>query len=92
SPKTRTLAAPVWENDRTTWAAILLNPEFLQLEGIIAARRLYRRPGKPGDAGKASDRVILTLRPNTERPSKVNLRFTRHDVAEYIEAPPRCFN
>ncbi|KAG0422671.1 hypothetical protein HPB47_001530 [Ixodes persulcatus] len=76
---------PLWHTDTEL-------AEFLQPEGVIAAHHLYRRRGKPGDAAKASDRVILTFRPHTERPSKVNLGFTRHDVAEYIEAPPRCFN
>ena len=66
--------------------------EFLQPEGVIAARRHYRRRGKPGQAAKPTDRVVLTFRSNTERPSKVNLGFTRHEVEEYIEAPPRCFN
>lgn len=76
---------PAWYTD-----AELAN--FLQPTGVVAARRLYRRRGKPGDAATASDRVVLTFRPNTERPLKVNLGFTQHEVTEYIEAPPRCFN
>ncbi|KAG0425458.1 hypothetical protein HPB47_027371 [Ixodes persulcatus] len=65
--------------------------EFLQPEGVIAARRRYRRRGKPGGAAKASLRVILTFRSNTERPSKVNLGFTRHDDCKG-EAPVKCAN
>lgn len=76
---------PLWYTDAQL-------AEFLQPEGVVAARRHYRRRGKPGDAATPSDRVVLTFRPNTERPSKVNLGFTRHEVAEYIEAPPRCYN
>ena len=60
--------------------------ECLQPEGVIAARRPYRRRGKPCQAAKPTDRVVLTFRSNTERPSKVNLGFTRHEVEEYIEA------
>ncbi|KAM7312104.1 uncharacterized protein ISCGN_009009 [Ixodes scapularis] len=76
---------PLWYTDAQL-------AEFLQSEGVVAARRHYRRRGKPGDAATPSDRVVLTFRSNTERPSKVNLGFTRHEVAEYIEAPPRCYN
>lgn len=78
-------AVPTWYTDAEL-------RDYLQPEGVIAARRLYRRRGKPGDAASPSDRVVLTFRPNTERPTKVNLGFTRHEVVEYIEAPPRCFN
>ncbi|KAG0410847.1 hypothetical protein HPB47_012029, partial [Ixodes persulcatus] len=71
---------------------------YLQNYGLIKAvptwytdgeLREYLQPeGKPGDAASPSDRVVLTFRPNTERPTKVNLGFTRHEVVEYIEAPP----
>lgn len=76
---------PLWYTDAQL-------AEFLQPEGVVAARRPYRRRQKPGDAVTPSDRVVLTFRPNTERPLKVNLGFTRHEVAEYIKAPPRCYN
>lgn len=66
--------------------------EFLGPIGVIAARRLYQRYGKPGEAAKPTDRVVITFRPNTERPTKVSLGFTRHEVIDYVEAPPRCFN
>ncbi|KAM7309944.1 hypothetical protein ISCGN_006916 [Ixodes scapularis] len=77
-------AVPTWYTDAEL-------RDYLQPEGVIAARRLYRRRGKPGDAASPSDRVVLTFRPNTERPTKVNLGFTRHEVVEYIEAPPRLY-
>ncbi|KAG0420370.1 hypothetical protein HPB47_003542 [Ixodes persulcatus] len=57
---------PLWYTDAQL-------AEFLQPEGVVAARRHYRRQGKPGDAATLSDRVVLTFRPNRERPSKVNL-------------------
>ncbi|KAG0423122.1 hypothetical protein HPB47_001088 [Ixodes persulcatus] len=44
--------------------------EFLGPIGVIAARRLYQRYGKPGEAAKPTDRVVITFRPNTERPTK----------------------
>ncbi|KAG0420304.1 hypothetical protein HPB47_003570 [Ixodes persulcatus] len=53
-----------------TWYTNAELREYLEPEGVIAARRLYRRRGKPGDAASPSDRVVLTFRPNTERPTK----------------------
>ncbi|KAG0437813.1 hypothetical protein HPB47_017279 [Ixodes persulcatus] len=44
--------------------------KFLGPIGVIAARRLYQRYGKPGEAAKPTDRVVITFRPNTERPTK----------------------
>lgn len=76
---------PLWHTDPEL-------AEFLQPEGNIAARRLYRRRGKLGDAAKASAPMILTFRPNTEPPSNVNLRFIRHELTKHIEARPSCFN
>ncbi|KAG0425576.1 hypothetical protein HPB47_027269 [Ixodes persulcatus] len=66
--------------------------EFLGPTGVIAARRLYQRRENATDVAQPTDRVVLTFRPNTERPDKINLGFTLHEVTEYIEAPPRCFN
>ncbi|XP_029831964.2 uncharacterized protein LOC115316666 [Ixodes scapularis] len=66
--------------------------EFLGPAGVIAARRLYQRRENATDVAQPTDRVVLTFRPNTERPDKINLGFTRHEVTEYIAAPPRCFN
>lgn len=66
--------------------------EFLEPVGVIAARRLYQRNGKPDETVRPTDKVVITFRPNTERPAKVNLGFTRHEVTDYVEAPPRCFN
>ncbi|KAG0425044.1 hypothetical protein HPB47_027764, partial [Ixodes persulcatus] len=40
--------------------------EFVE-PAVIAARRLYQRRAKVGEAAKPTDRV-LTFRPNTERP------------------------
>ncbi|KAG0424143.1 hypothetical protein HPB47_000129 [Ixodes persulcatus] len=47
--------------------------EFLEPAGVIAARRLYQRRAKVGEAAKPTDRVVLTFRPNTERPVRVSL-------------------
>ncbi|KAG0412239.1 hypothetical protein HPB47_010599 [Ixodes persulcatus] len=76
---------PLWHTDAEITS-------FLQQDGVIAARRLYRRQGKSGEAAQPTDRVLLTFRPNTDRPSRVNLGFTKHDVTEFIEAPTRCYN
>lgn len=54
--------------------------EFLEPVGVIAARRLYQRNGKPDETVRPTDKVVITFRPNTERPAKVNLGFTRHEV------------
>ncbi|KAH7971443.1 hypothetical protein HPB49_024169 [Dermacentor silvarum] len=35
--------------------------------------------------------VVLTFAPNTDRPEKINLGFTRHETTDYVETPPRCF-
>lgn len=66
--------------------------EFLEPAGVIAARRLYQRRAKVGEVAKPTDRVVLTFRPNTERPVRVSLGFTMHEVCDYVEAPSRCFN
>ncbi|KAG0442509.1 hypothetical protein HPB47_015678 [Ixodes persulcatus] len=65
--------------------------EFLEQVGVIAARRLYQRNGKPDETVRPTE-VVITFHPNTERPAKVNLGFTRHEVTDYGEARPRCFN
>lgn len=75
---------PEWYSD-----AQLL--DYLAPEGVIAVRRLFHRHGQPGAAAITTDKVLLTFRPNTERPSQVNLGFTRHDVVEHVVPPPRCF-
>ncbi|KAM7281180.1 hypothetical protein ISCGN_005680 [Ixodes scapularis] len=75
---------PLWHTDAEL-------ATFLQQDGVIAARRLYRRRGKPGEAAQPTDKAVLTFRPNTERPCRISLGFTKHEVSEYIEAPTRCF-
>ncbi|KAG0436556.1 hypothetical protein HPB47_017884, partial [Ixodes persulcatus] len=65
--------------------------DYLAPEGVIAVRHLFHRHGQPGAAAIATDKVLLTFRPNTEKPSQVNLGFTKHDVVEHVVAPPRCF-
>ncbi|KAG0437854.1 hypothetical protein HPB47_017265 [Ixodes persulcatus] len=66
--------------------------EFLEPAGVIAARRLYQRRAKVGEAAKPTDRVVLTFRPNTKRPVRVSPGFTIHEVCDYVESPSRCFN
>ncbi|KAG0410772.1 hypothetical protein HPB47_012100 [Ixodes persulcatus] len=75
---------PLWHTDGEL-------ATFMQQDGVIAARRLYRRRGKPGEAAQPTDKAVLTFRPSTERPCRISLGFTKHEVSEYIEAPTRCF-
>ncbi|KAG0432294.1 hypothetical protein HPB47_020984 [Ixodes persulcatus] len=67
------------------------NPLTLSAEVETLAGEPIRRENAT-DVAQPTDRVVLTFRPNTERPDKINLGFTRHEVTKYIEAPPRCFN
>lgn len=67
--------------------------DFLGDQGVNYARRLVQHHKGPGDEIKIhqTDRVVLTFAPNSERPRKVNLGFTIHEVLEYTETPSRCF-
>lgn len=67
--------------------------DFLRPQGVLHARRIVIRVKRPGGdwESKPTESVVLTFVPNTERPEKVNLGFTRHGVAEYTEPPPRCY-
>ncbi|KAG0427685.1 hypothetical protein HPB47_025270 [Ixodes persulcatus] len=67
------------------------NPLKLSAEVEALADAPIRRENST-DVAQPTDRVVLTFRPNTERPNKINLGFTRHEVTKYIEEPPRCFN
>lgn len=76
---------PKWHTD----ADIL---EFLAGQGVIFARRIrYRGRDADEQVLRDTDKVVLTFKPNSERPTKINLGFTRHEVEEYIETPPRCY-
>ncbi|KAG0412903.1 hypothetical protein HPB47_009948 [Ixodes persulcatus] len=81
------LLTPVQEDKRLQQQ----NPLTLSAEVETLAGAPIRRENAT-DVAQPTDRVVLTFRPNTERPDKINLGFTRHEVTEYIEAPPRCFN
>lgn len=67
--------------------------DFLAQQGITYARRLVQHRKGPGGEIKVypTDRVVLSFAPNSERPAKVNLGFTIHEVIDHIEAPSRCF-
>lgn len=63
---------PLWHTDAEL-------TYFLQQDRVIAARRLSRRQRKPGEAAPTTNCVVLTFRPNTYRPSRAYLVFTKHD-------------
>ncbi|KAG0435173.1 hypothetical protein HPB47_018646, partial [Ixodes persulcatus] len=65
--------------------------EFLGPTGGIAARRLYQRRENATDIAQPTNRVVLTFRPNTERPDKINLGFTWHEVNECIRGTSKVF-
>lgn len=64
-----------------------------QPQGVLHVRRIVRRDhSSPGEwKVLPTTAVVLTFAPNSERPEKINLGFTRHEVFDYTESPPRCF-
>lgn len=72
------------------WYTVEQLAEYLQPQGVVAVRRLYRRNGITTET-TPTDRVVLSFRPNSERPSEVSLGFSTHRVHEHTDAPPRCF-
>lgn len=66
--------------------------DYLRPQGVLHVRRIVRRTGSSVDDWKTtpSDAVVLSFAPNTERPTTINLGFTRHATADYTETPPRC--
>lgn len=66
---------------------------YLRPQGVTHVRRVVRRDPSSPDKWQVvpTDAVVLTFPPNSERPEKINLGFTRHVVADYTESPPRCF-
>lgn len=66
---------------------------YLKPQGVLHVRRIVRRDRSSPDKWKVlpTNAVVLTFAPNSERPEKINLGFTRHEVTEYTESPPRCF-
>lgn len=67
--------------------------EYLRPQGVLHVRRILRRRDSSVNEWKTtpSDAVVLSFAPNTERPTTINLGFTRHETADYTETPPRCF-
>ncbi|KAG0444033.1 hypothetical protein HPB47_014255 [Ixodes persulcatus] len=59
--------------------------EFLESAGVTAAHRLYQRSAKVGKEAKPTDRVVLTFRPNTERPVRA-LGY----IAKYCKNAVKC--
>ncbi|KAG0417201.1 hypothetical protein HPB47_005809 [Ixodes persulcatus] len=63
---------PDWYSDREV-------TEFLEPAGVIAADRLYQRRAKVAEAAKPTDLVVLTFRPNTERPVRCSRQHVTKD-------------
>lgn len=66
---------------------------YLKPQGVLHVRRIVRRDNSSPGEWKVlpTTAVVLTFAPNSERPEKINLGFTRHEVFDYTESPPRCF-
>ncbi|KAH7971214.1 hypothetical protein HPB49_020456 [Dermacentor silvarum] len=77
---------PKWYTDEE-----LLN--YLKPQGVYHARRVTRRvqTSESEWESRRTSTVVLTFAPNTDRPEKINLGFTRHETIDYVETPPRCF-
>lgn len=68
--------------------------DYLKPQGVLHVKRLVRRVESPGKewAAKPTNSIVLTFAPNSERPEKIDLGFTKHAVADFTEAPPRCLD
>lgn len=77
---------PTWHTEEELLA-------YLKPQGVLHVRRVLRRIDRESKEWKTkpTDRVVLSFAPNCERPDKINLGFTRHEVVEYTESPSRCF-
>ncbi|KAH7945975.1 hypothetical protein HPB49_018402 [Dermacentor silvarum] len=66
---------------------------FLRPQGVFHAKRIIRRVQTSSSEweSRRTNSVVLTFAPNSERPEKINLGFTRHELVDYVETPPRCF-
>ncbi|KAH7979284.1 hypothetical protein HPB49_008957 [Dermacentor silvarum] len=66
---------------------------FLRPQGVFHAKRIIRRVHTSSSEweSRRTNSVVLTFAPNSERPEKINLGFTRHELVDYVETPPRCF-
>ncbi|KAL1442147.1 hypothetical protein MTO96_030925 [Rhipicephalus appendiculatus] len=66
---------------------------YLKPQGVYHARRIVRRVQTSSSEweSRRTGSVVLTFAPNSERPEKINLGFTRHELEDYVETPPRCF-
>ncbi|KAL1430782.1 hypothetical protein MTO96_014805 [Rhipicephalus appendiculatus] len=66
---------------------------YLKPQGVYHARRIARRVQTSSSEweSRRTGSVVLTFAPNSERPEKINLGFTRHELEDYVETPPRCF-
>ncbi|KAH7967054.1 hypothetical protein HPB49_021914 [Dermacentor silvarum] len=66
---------------------------FLRPQGVFHARRIIHRVQTSSSEweSRRTNSVVLTFAPNSERPEKINLGFTRHELIDYVETPPRCF-
>lgn len=76
---------PTWVTKEPIMAA-------LQNQGVTHARRRLRRHASGADGLLPSTEVVISFRPNTERPDSLSLCFWGNKtVHKYSEAPPRCF-
>ncbi|XP_070390782.1 uncharacterized protein [Dermacentor albipictus] len=64
---------------------------YLRPQGVFHARRIIRRVQTSSSEweSRRTNAVVLTFAPNSERREKVNLGFTRHELVDYVETPPR---
>ncbi|KAL1446519.1 hypothetical protein MTO96_028803 [Rhipicephalus appendiculatus] len=66
---------------------------YLKPQGVYHTRRIVRRVQASSSEweSRRTGSVVLTFAPNSERPEKINLGFTRHELEDYVETPRRCF-
>ncbi|KAH7952994.1 hypothetical protein HPB49_003323 [Dermacentor silvarum] len=64
---------------------------YLRPQAIFHARRIIRRVQTSSYEweSRRTNSVVLTFGPNSERPEKINLGFTIHQLVGYVET--RCF-
>ncbi|KAH7933470.1 hypothetical protein HPB49_012965 [Dermacentor silvarum] len=58
---------------------------FLRPQGVFHAKRIIRRVHTSSSEweSRRTNSVVLTFAPNSERPEKINLGFTRHELVDY---------
>ncbi|KAH7949302.1 hypothetical protein HPB49_007602 [Dermacentor silvarum] len=66
---------------------------FLRPQGVFHTRGIIRRVKTSTSEweSRRTNSVVLKFAPNSKRPEKINLGFTRHELVDSVETPPRCF-